>query len=201
MDVEALVQAAKLPRDLLPWRSQSRDRNAKLHKGDAFMFDSASWACIHLVDDEGFGGYTVMDDSDREIRRHMAAILAAKGRVLKTGLGFGCFVRACLQKPDVDHIDVVEIDREVIDHFGKPFMGDPRVTIHHADAFEFPLEGKHWNLGWHDIYCDANEGLQELHVKLLLRYETHCDAQGAWGLPRWVSRLAKTQYVGSPRAV
>lgn len=202
--VSDFVRAAKLPRGLLPWNGK-RGLNARLHDGNAFLFDAMSLSRMHLVRDDElgeWGGYTVMDDSDREIRRHMAAVLAARGQVLKTGLGFGCFVRACLLKLDVEHIDVVEIDRSVIDHFGAEFADNPRVTIHHADAFKFSLKGRHWHLGWHDIYCDGNEGLQRLHTKLLMRYRKHCDLQGAWQLPRFVGRLWKAKsgqrLVGSP---
>jgi len=203
--VTHFVAAAKLPRTLLPWTGK-RGLNARLHNGDAFLFDALSLSGLHNVrDDEAgeWGGYTVMDDSDREIRRHMAAVLAARGRILKTGLGFGCFVRACLQKPEVEHIDVVEIDRAVMDHFGAEFRDNPRVTLHHADAFKFPVANQRWNLGWHDIYCDGNEGLQHLHLKLLLRYREHCVMQGAWQLPRWAARLWHRKFgqrlVGSPR--
>lgn len=203
LDTAALVDAAKLPRALLPWRAPQGGMNAMLYNGDAFLLDARSIAGLHRVNDEGFGGYTVMDDSDREIRRHMSAILAARGRVLKTGLGFGCFVRACLQKPEVEHIDVVEIDPAIIAHFGAEFADNPRVTIHQADAFSFPLEGRNWQLAWHDIYCDGNDGLPVLHNRLLVRYRHHCDQQGAWALPRWTARLwtAKTgkRLVGSPR--
>jgi hypothetical protein len=200
-DIATFIQAAKAPRHLFPWMSNDRNRNAIVLNGDAFLLDSTpNIATLHLMDhDQGYGGYTIMDDSDKEIRRHMAAILAAKGRVLKTGLGFGCFVRACLLKPEVEHIDVVEIDPEIIAHFGAEFAGNPRVTIHHADAFEFPVDGKHWDLAWHDIYCQGNDGLQGLHVKLIKRYRKHCDRQGAWKLPRWVGRLARRQFVGSPK--
>ncbi|MBG6211728.1 hypothetical protein IWQ49_006419 [Labrenzia sp. EL_126] len=196
------VSAAKLPRHLLPWKSQDQMTNAMLHEGDAFLFD----VCIsglHLVNGEGYGGYTIMDDSDREIRRHMSAVFAARGRVLKTGLGFGCFVRACLRNTEVAHIDVVEIDKDIIDHFGAEFSENDRVTIHHADAFEFPLEGRRWNLAWHDIYCEGNDGLPLLHLKLLKRYRRHADLQGAWKFPRWAARtwFQKTgkSLVGSPR--
>lgn len=201
METAALIRAAKVPRSLLPWKGEN-GINAMEVRGDAFLFDAFSLAGMHLVDDDGFGGYTVMDDSDPEIRRHLPAIHAARGRVLKTGLGFGCFVRACLQKPDVEHIDVVEIDRSIIDHFGREFRGNPRVTIHHADAFKFRLAGRHWSLGWHDIYCDGNHGLQELHLKLLRHYAGHCDQQGAWGLPHFAARLWNTKMgqrlIGSP---
>jgi hypothetical protein len=198
--VSAFVAAAKLPRWLLPW--QDGLRNAFERNGDAFLCD-VCMAGLHKVDDDGFGGYTIMDDSDREIRRHLGAVLAARGRVLKTGLGFGCFVRACLLKPEVEHIDVVEIDPAIAAHFGAEFRDEPRVTIHLADAFAFPLEGRHWDLVWHDIYCEGNDGLQTLHIKLFKRYRDHCDAQGAWGLDRWIERLwfRKTgeRLVGAPR--
>lgn len=197
--IQRYIDAAKVPRDLLPWQSRKHHLSALERQGDAFLCDCFSMAGLHLVDHDGYGGYTIMDDSDKEVRRHMAAILAARGRVLKTGLGFGCFVRACLLKPEVEHIDVVEIDAEIIAHFGREFEGNPRVTIHHADAFEFPIEGKRWDLAWHDIYCDGNDGLQRLHVKLIKRYRKHCGRQGAWKLPRWVGRLAKRQFVGSPK--
>lgn len=199
--ISAYLQAGKVPRHLLPWMAPSCHLNAFEHKGDAFLFDAMPGLHnLHLIDhSEGYGGYTIMDDSDRELRRHIAAVLAASGRVLKTGLGFGCFVRMCLLKPNVEHIDVIEIDREIIDHFGKEFEGNPRVTIHHADAFDFPLDGRQWNLAWHDIYCEGNDGLQTLHAGLMKRYRDHCDQQGAWNLPRWASRLAQIPLVGQPK--
>jgi len=200
-DIATFIQAAKAPRHLFPWRSANWNRNAIVLNGNAFLLDSTpSIATLHLMDhDQGYGGYTIMDDSDAEIRRHMAAILAAKGRVLKTGLGFGCFVRACLLKPDVEHIDVIEIDKEIIDHFGAEFAGNQRVTIHHADAFEFDLTSCHWDLAWHDIYCQQNDGLQALHINLIKRYSEYCDWQGAWKLPRWGGRLCHRHFVGSPK--
>jgi hypothetical protein len=205
INVSEVVSAAKLPRSLLPWNGKAF--NARIYNGDAFLFDHTSIAGLHLIseDEAGdcWGGYTVMDDSDREIRRHMCAVVEARGRILKTGLGFGCFVRACLRKPEVEHIDVVEISRDVIDHFGAEFRNNSRVTIHHADAFEFPLQGKRWDLVWHDIYCDGNDGLARLHTKLLRRYRQHCDKQGAWAMPRSIARawLNKTgqRLVGSPK--
>jgi hypothetical protein len=200
LTVETFVQAAKVPRHLLPWRSPTWHMNAVLIDGNAFLCDGLSMSGLHRVSDDGYGGYTVMDDSDREIKRHMAAILAARGRILKTGLGFGCFVRACLLKPEVEHIDVIEIDRHIIDHFGKEFEDNPRVTIHHVDAFKFRPGDRRWDLAWHDIYCDGNDGLQGLHAKLFKRYRKYCHRQGAWAFPRFVSRIGRPQqFVGSPR--
>ena len=190
MDVSAYIEAGKLPRSLLPWRKGGK-MNACEHNGDAFLFD-VNIGSLHRVDSagEGFGGYTVMDDSDRELRRHLQAVKAATGRVLKTGLGFGCFVRMALLKPEVEHIDVIEIDQHIASHFGAQFADDRRVTIHVADAFDFEPTGRRWDFGWHDIYCECNDGLAELHTKLICKFMPHCDLQGAWQLPREARRCS-----------
>lgn len=149
MHVLDVLKAGKAPRDLFPWHGYPL--NAKVIQGNAFLFH-VCMAGLHLVDDNGLGGYTVMDDSDVELARHLEAVNHAKGRVLKTGLGMGCFVRMCLTKPEVEHIAVVELDENIIKHFGAEFVGNDRVTIHHADAFEFPLSHGPWDFAWHDIY-------------------------------------------------
>lgn len=185
MDAAAILKTAKPDRSLFPWKSGMM--NAKVVGGHAFLFH-VCLAGLQNVDDYGLGGYTVMDDSDTELSRHLNAVRHAKGRVLKTGLGLGCFVRMCLQKPEVDHIDVVEIDAEIAAHFGAEFINDPRVTIHCADAFEFDLSNGPWDLAWHDIYCDGDIGLQQKHAELICRYAPVAKVQGAWNLPRITRR-------------
>ncbi|MEL7281331.1 MAG: hypothetical protein AAGK79_13305 [Pseudomonadota bacterium] len=196
MDTDALLNAGRAPRHLFPW-GKGKSFNATVQQGTAFM----THVCLHglqFVDFpmEGYGGYTVMDDSDQELSRHFDAVRHATGSVLKTGLGFGCFVRMCLTKPDVEHIDVVEINGQIIDHFGAEFADDPRVTIHHADAFEFDPTGRSWNFGWHDIYTDGNEGLASAHIRLIKRYLNHCKKQGAWQLPRETRNMVQRKWPG-----
>jgi len=182
------LAAGKVPRHLLPW--QSRSYNAKVVNGDAFLFHHCMEG-LHLIDDEGFGGYTVMDDHDGELLRHMEAVLAARGRVLKTGLGMGCFIRMCLLKPEVAHIDVIEINPAIAAHFGAEFKGNPRVTIHVMDAFDFPTEGRSWDFIWHDIYTDGNDGLHVAHAALMTKFLDTSGSQGAWMFPREFKRLAR----------
>ena len=79
----------------------------------------------------------VMEDSVRELRRHLPIWRHGRGRVLVSGLGLGCVVRGLLVNPEVEHIDVVEIEQWNIDHFGAEFAGNPRVTIHHGDALKY----------------------------------------------------------------
>lgn len=187
------LDAMKLPRSLLPWKNKRETLNAMVYQGTAFLFDPTSVSGMHLINNDGYGGYTIMEDSDRELKRHLNAVFNAKGRILKTGLGLGCFVRACLENPAVEHIDVIELSPDIADHFGSPFKDDPRVTIHVADALTFDLSNypkKHWDLAWHDIYCDGNDGLTKLHSSLIKKFAKYAKLQGAWDLPRWARRLA-----------
>lgn len=196
MDTQALLKAGRAPRDLFPW-GKDQSYNATV-QGDVAFMTHVCLAGLHMVDFPmaGFGGYTVMDDSDAELSRHFEAVRHSAGRVLKTGLGFGCFVRMCLTKPDVEHIDVIEIQKPIIDHFGAEFEGNPRVTIHHADAFEFEPSGHRWDFAWHDIYTDGNEGLAAAHTRLIKKFLPYCEKQGAWQLPREARNMVRRKWPG-----
>lgn len=182
-DKQALIEAGRVPRHLLPW-NVGGTYNAGIFLDTAHMWNVCMDG-LHLVDapGEGLGGYCVMSDNDKELERHIPAVLAASGRILKTGLGMGCFIRMCLSLGEVEHIDVVEIRKDIIDHFGAEFKDDERVTIHHADAFDFDLSHGPWDFVWHDIYCEGNYGLQELHAKLIKRFAPVSALQGAWAFP------------------
>lgn len=135
-------------------------------------------------------GEVVMEDGIVELRKHLPIVLAARGRVLVTGLGLGCVVRGLLANMAVHHIDVVEIDGHIIKHIGPEFDGNPRVKIHHADALEVDwAPDTRFDYAWHDIWCPGNDGLQFLHVKLIARTrEFGNPKQGAWAMPRIAGR-------------
>jgi spermidine synthase len=101
------------------------------------------------------GRTVVMSDTPDELRDH-SPLLGRSGRLLVNGLGLGCGLRMALAdrlgRP-VEHIDVVEIDADVIALVGPSFADDPRVTIHHADAFaiQWP-KGTRWDFAWHDVW-------------------------------------------------
>lgn len=144
-------------------------------------------------------GEVVMEDSRLELSKHLPIWMAAHGRVLKTGLGLGCVVRGLLVKPEVTHVDVVEIDADIIRVIGAEFQGNPRVTIHHGDALTFTPGGRRWDFAWHDIWCPGNDGLQVLHAQLIERFWEHAPRQGAWDFPREVSRRLRTRLLGAPK--
>lgn len=141
-------------------------------------------------------GEVVMEDSAPELRRHLAAWMGARGRVLVTGLGLGCVVRGLLASPAVEHVDVVEIDRHIIRAIGPEFAGNPRVAIHHADALAWePPPGRRWDLAWHDIWTEGDRHLQLLHAELLVRYSDRAASQGAWAFPREMKRRLRREGV------
>lgn len=135
-------------------------------------------------------GEVVMEDSPRELRRHLPILLAARGNILVSGLGLGCVVRGLLSKPAVRHIDVVEIDSHILHHVGQEFQ-NKRVTLHHGNAETIPWpDGKRWDFAWHDVWSEE-ENLSIVHARLMLRYKKMCNRQGAWMMPRWSKRLMK----------
>lgn len=149
-------------------------------------------------------GEVVMEDSPHELRKHLPILLTARGRVLVSGLGLGCVVRGLLTRPQVESIDVVEIDRDILDLVAASFAGESRVTIHHADALtiDWPA-GTRWDFAWHDIWSDEDQAqphLSVLHAQLLVRYEPMCGVQGAWEMPRVIKRRWPRRLLGAGRA-
>ena len=97
--------------------------------------------------------------------------------------------RGLLANERVEHIDVIEIDRGILDAVGPEFEGE-RVDLIHADALDFPIAGARWDVAWHDLWTEPDDQhVQNLHVQLLCRYARACGIQGAWKLPRFISRL------------
>jgi hypothetical protein len=142
-------------------------------------------------------GEAVMSDDPKELRKHLPVVLEARGRVLVTGLGLGCVVRGLLARPQVEHVDVVEVDAGVLEMVGPSFAGDPRVALHHADAITMAWPaGTRWDYAWHDVWGDS-PGTQVLHAHLLDRYEPWTGRQGAWGFPRWMKRRWPVPLMGA----
>lgn len=126
-------------------------------------------------------GSIIMSNTPAEIRDYRHFIRWAKGNVLINGLGLGCVLADILNKPEVNKVEVVEISDEVIKIVGSYFNVDPRLTIYHADAYQFqPTKGSHYDAAWHDIWdniCGDNlEGMAKLHRK----YGRRADYQDSW---------------------
>ena len=188
------IEAARVPEALIPqsfglWeiaRQDISDEPPFLRKWSGFdrITFLFRWTDATMHKDHG---ETVMEDSLRELRRHLPIWLKAKGHILISGLGLGCVVRGLLASSDVDHVTVVEIDKKILQIVGKEFEGNTRVTMIHGDALTVDLPGK-FDCAWHDIWTEGNEHLQVLHAKLIMRFHPQADIQGAWQLPRELKR-------------
>lgn len=146
-------------------------------------------------------GEIVMEDSLRELRKHLPIWMSAKGQVLVTGLGLGCVVRGLLANPDVTHIDVVEIDKTICKLIGPEFEGNPRVTLHLADALQWDFGGQCWDYAWHDLHSFDDTHLQVMHAELFCRFmnAVPLGRQGAWAWPREANRKIPVRLLGTRR--
>jgi hypothetical protein len=153
-----------------------------------------------LVDADGpHPGYVpIMSDTPAEVNEHMHAWDHADGNVLITGLGLGVLVSGLLTRESVDHITVVEIDRDVIALTGHFYADHPKVTIVNMDALAYARhldeegQGCIFDYAWHDIWShisDRNLENDELaehgisYATMFGAYEGHCAHQGAWAYP------------------
>ena len=127
----------------------------------------------------------VMSDTPDEIRDHVGPFYRAKGRVLINGLGLGCLLKGILMNDEVTHVDVVEIDEDIVElmRVSAPWISDPRVTIHIADALTMKWPpNTQWDVVWHDIWDDLNtDDLSTSRAKLHRMYGRRAGWQGAWG--------------------
>lgn len=126
-----------------------------------------------------------MSDTPAERRDHAEAYWQAKrrgGRALVHGLGLGMVVKAMLGLPNVEHVDVVELNPDVIALCGPAFdRYGARVTIHEGDCLtrKWPT-GVRWSVVWHDIWPDiCTDNLPEM-ATLHRKYGRRCDWQGSW---------------------
>lgn len=128
-------------------------------------------------------GAVIMSDTPNEIRDHLPFIYKARGRVLIAGLGIAMVARAVLEKPEVEHVTIIDLSPDVIALVApalKAKYGD-RVEVICADILTWkPPKGARWNAAWYDIWdniCEDN--LKEMGT-LHRRFGTKVDWQGSW---------------------
>ena len=136
-------------------------------------------------------GHIWMSDTPAEVRDHWEVIYKATGEVLINGLGLGMVAIACLKKPEVTHVTIVEIDQDVIDLVGTHLMDKfpGRVTLVCADAMTWEApKGKRYNVVWHDIWLNICEDNLEQMGTLHRRYGKRTDWQGSWSKAECLDR-------------
>lgn len=128
------------------------------------------------------GGTLVMSDTPDEKRDHLDPVIKAKGNCLIAGLGIGMVLNAIALKPEVEHIDVVELSEDVIKLVGKYYQDlyPNRITIHNVSIFDFKPT-IHYDVAWFDIWDDLCEDNLEEMAKLHRKFGKKADWKGSWG--------------------
>jgi hypothetical protein len=142
-----------------------------------------------------------MSDTDAEWRDHMPAIRRIQRsetkRVLINGLGLGMVVQAALDCEHVEHIDVVEIDPDVVALVGPHYEASGRVTIHQGDAYDMKWpSGVAWDVVWSDIWVDlCTDNLSEM-ARLKRKYARRSGWHGCWGQELLQAQKRREQRMG-----
>ena len=128
-------------------------------------------------------GQVIMSDTPAEIRDHYPLLGRLRGRLLFNGLGIGVALQGALDKPEVEHVTVVELSEDVIalvaGHYQAQY-GD-RLTVIHADALTWqPPKNVRYNAVWHDIWPNICGNNYKTMKTLHRRYGGRCDWQDSW---------------------
>jgi len=130
------------------------------------------------------GETVVMSDTPDEIADHLEAVQLASGRVLINGLGLGMVARAMLERPEVEHVTVVELSADVIKLVGpslKAYTDAGRLTIVNADAMSYtPSAGERFTVVWNDIWDVISSANLADMTRLHRRYGRRAEWVGSW---------------------
>ena len=91
-------------------------------------------------------------------------------------------LQACLEKPSVTRVTVVELSADVIalvaPHYQERY--GERLRIVHADAYTYKPDLPRYGCVWHDIWDDLCEDNLPQMTALKRKYSRRADWQGCW---------------------
>lgn len=125
------------------------------------------------------GAHVATTDALGEFVEQYPAIEAARGDVMVHGLGLGAVVRAMLAKPEVRHVDIIEISADVLRLIAPYFVGNPRVTIWLGDAYDGSAIDGDWDLVYSDIWVDGDDHTAE-HEAMREEWRSRCVQHILW---------------------
>jgi hypothetical protein len=190
---EAMALGERIPEGSSgPWRVERftvDDKAARLDRRTGRGRGVSAGTYTRLIDSRaGMFGDPMMSDTPAEMRDHAWAWMEARsrgGRILVHGLGLGMVAQAMLALPNVDHVDIVELDPDVIALVAPSFQADVdegRLTIHQGDCFtkEWPKDA-HWSVAWSDIWAEISQANLPEMAQLRRRFNKRvCDWHGCW---------------------
>lgn len=146
-------------------------------------------------------GVEWMTVTPNEIETMREPIANSHGRVLTLGLGLGYFAFHAIQKGEVQHLTVVERDRDVIALFRSvllpQFPNAEKLEIVQADAFDFLKDPKtllQYDSVFADLWHDPSDGL-DLYIRLRkIETKVKADKIDYWIEPTILSTLRDMVY-------
>lgn len=103
-----------------------------------------------------------------EINTMKDALSKVKGDVLVLGLGLGYFPFMAAQKDDVKSITIIEKDPTIIEIYKSelaPFVGNSKIKIIQADAFEYLKTNNKYDCVFADLWHNPEDGVHQF-IKL-----------------------------------
>lgn len=133
-----------------------------------------------------------MSDTRAERMDHVEPLRKAQysqnRRALVTGLGLGMVIQGLLHTDNIEHVDVVELDADVIALVGPHYEAlaaqlGKTITVHHGDARQrVQVLGTkaRWGVAWHDIWRDITSENWEEMKRVKRSYSRMVEWQGVW---------------------
>jgi spermidine synthase len=154
-------------------------KKAKFHSILAFeygeFYDFEPGKYVQLQRQNG-GIDIVMSDTPMERRTNLRVLKLAKGDVLIAGLGIGMILYPILNKPEVESVTVVELERDVI-RLMKPLItkwaveADKCLRIINDDIELFDHEDRKWDVIYFDIWDEISGDNWEQMKRLTKRFK------------------------------
>ena len=150
-------------------------------------------------------GFTWMSLSPMEIQSNFMPIYLAHEDCAVVGLGMGYATLRMMESPEVESIDIYEIESEVITFFKECFgdrEGFDKLTFIEGDA-RILMKGKSYSYVYVDIYREMNytDAYDDL---LLFTKQNDIEQYRFWGFERiflaWYVELERAGYTFCPEA-
>jgi hypothetical protein len=124
-----------------------------------------------------------MSDTPAEVLDHydvMIQMMQRGGRILINGLGLGMITAFAARLPNVTHVDVVELQDDIINLVGPHLPERHKVTVHHASAYDIAWNDERWDVAWHDIWPTITpDNLPDMD-RLEAKYADRVNHQETW---------------------
>lgn len=148
---------------------------------------------IHALRD---GNGLIMSDAPIELAMMSDFIKKARGRVLIGGLGLSLVTRIVAARPHVNHVTVVEIEKDVI-HLTGSDLDPGRVTVVHDDLFTFLRRTDKWiwQTAFFDIWNPTGERTWAHYVAPLRRIVQNrfgTRSVCCWGEPEMIGQMIRS---------